>query len=58
MTPALDPQMYHASHAAYELPDLVARLGYDWIGLSPHADFGPFSSHRRPPCVSTACGKY
>ena len=39
---ALDPQMFFATSSVYELPDIVARLGYDWMELSPKADFIPF----------------
>lgn len=32
---ALDPQMYYSTSTVYELPDHVARLGYEWMELSP-----------------------
>ena len=44
---ALDPQMFYATHSVYELPDIVASLGYDWMELSPKADFVPFFQHPR-----------
>lgn len=44
---ALDPQMYFATHAVHELPDIVARLGYEWMELSPKADLVPFFKHPR-----------
>ena len=39
---ALDPQMFYATSSVFELPDIVASLGYDWMELSPKADFIPF----------------
>lgn len=30
---ALDPQMFFATHSVWELPDVVARLGYSWSTL-------------------------
>jgi myo-inositol catabolism protein IolH len=44
---ALDAQMFYASSSVYELPDIVASLGYDWMELSPKADFIPFFKHPR-----------
>lgn len=44
---ALDPQMYYSTATVYELPDIVARLGYEWMELSPKADFVPFFRHPR-----------
>ena len=44
---ALDPQMFFATHSVHELPDIVARLGYTWMELSPKADFVPFFKHPR-----------
>ena len=44
---ALDPQMFYATSSVYELPDVVARMGYDWMELSPKADFVPFFRHPR-----------
>ena len=39
---ALDPQMFYSTSSVLELPDIVAGLGYDWMELSPKADFIPF----------------
>ena len=44
---ALDPQMFYATSSVYELPDIVASLGYDWMELSPKADFIPFFRYPR-----------
>jgi myo-inositol catabolism protein IolH len=44
---ALDPQMFYATHPVHELPDVVARMGYHWMELSPKADFIPFFAHPR-----------
>lgn len=44
---ALDPQMYFSTSTVHELPDHVARLGYEWMELSPKADFVPFFKHPR-----------
>ena len=44
---ALDPQMYYSTNTVYELPDHVARLGYEWMELSPKADFVPFFKYPR-----------
>lgn len=44
---ALDPQMFYAAHSVLDLPDIVARLGYRWMELSPKADFVPFFQHPR-----------
>ena len=44
---ALDPQMFYATSSVYELPDIVASLGYDWMELSPKADFVPFFRYPR-----------
>ena len=44
---ALDPQMFFATHSVWELPDVVASLGYAWMELSPKADFVPFFQHPR-----------
>ena len=42
---ALDPTPYHHSHSLLEFPDLAARLGYEHLQLTPHADFAPFFRH-------------
>lgn len=39
---ALDPTPYHHDHALLDFPDVAARLGYDHLQLTPHADFSPF----------------
>ena len=44
---ALDPQMFFATHSVLELPDVVARMGYCWMELSPKDDFIPFFRHPR-----------
>jgi len=44
---ALDPQMFYATSSVHELPDIVARMGYDWMELSPKGDFIPFFRHPR-----------
>ncbi len=44
---ALDPQMFFATHSVWELPDVVARLGYEWMELSPKGDCVPFFKHPR-----------
>lgn len=44
---ALDPQMYFSAHTVWELPDIVARLGYQWLELSPKPDFVPFFRYPR-----------
>ena len=44
---ALDPQMYFSTSTVYELPDHVARLGYEWMELSPKADLVPFFKYPR-----------
>ena len=44
---ALDPQMFYSSHPVFELPDIAASLGYDWMELSPKADFIPFFRYPR-----------
>ncbi|MGI8458326.1 MAG: sugar phosphate isomerase/epimerase family protein [Propionibacteriaceae bacterium] len=44
---ALDPQMFLGTHSVWELPDVVARLGYDWMELSPKADCVPFFKYPR-----------
>ena len=44
---ALDPQMFYSTSSVCELPDIVASLGYDWMELSPKADFIPFFKYPR-----------
>jgi myo-inositol catabolism protein IolH len=43
---ALDPYMLRTTPLT-ELPGVVADLGYEWIELSPRADFTPFFPHPR-----------
>ncbi|HVQ95051.1 MAG TPA: sugar phosphate isomerase/epimerase family protein [Mycobacteriales bacterium] len=43
---ALDPYMFRGT-PLLELPGLVADLGYEYIELSPRADFTPFFLHPR-----------
>ncbi len=42
---ALDPTPYHHSHSLLEFPEVAARLGYEHLQLTPHADFAPFFRH-------------
>ncbi|HLU54071.1 MAG TPA: sugar phosphate isomerase/epimerase family protein [Pseudonocardia sp.] len=44
---ALDPQMFYSTHSVWELPDVVARSGYEWMELSPKDDFIPFFRYPR-----------
>jgi myo-inositol catabolism protein IolH len=44
---ALDAQMFYSTSSVYELPDIVASCGYDWMELSPKADFVPFYKYPR-----------
>ena len=44
---ALDPQMFYSTSSVFALPDIVARCGYDWMELSPKADFVPFFRYPR-----------
>ena len=44
---ALDAQMFFATSSVWELPDIVAGLGYEWMELSPKADFIPFFKYPR-----------
>ena len=39
--------MFFVNSSVYELPDIVARCGYDWMELSPKADFVPFFRYPR-----------
>lgn len=39
---ALDPTPYHHSRTLLEFPDVAARLGFQHLQLTPHADFAPF----------------
>lgn len=42
---ALDPTPYHDGHSLLEFPDIAARLGYEHVQLTPHADLAPFFRH-------------
>lgn len=42
VTIALDPTPFHHDHGLLDFPDVVARLGYDAMQLTPHPDFAPF----------------
>lgn len=42
---ALDPTPYHHDFTLLELPEVVARLGYAHMQLTPHVDFAPFFRH-------------
>ena len=44
---ALDPQMFFSTSTVWELPDIVAGLGYQHMELSPKADFIPFFKYPR-----------
>lgn len=39
---AYDPTPLHHDHDLLDFPDVVARYGYEFLQLTPHADFGPF----------------
>jgi len=51
---ALDPQMFYATTSVTDLPDIVASLGYEWMELSPKADFIPFFRYPRADSASVA----
>ncbi|MFI7481977.1 sugar phosphate isomerase/epimerase family protein [Kocuria sp. M1R5S2] len=42
---ALDPTPFHSTHSLLEFPRLAADLGYEYLQLTPHADFLPFFNH-------------
>jgi len=42
---ALDPTPFHHTHSLLEFPRVAADLGYEWLQLTPHADFIPFFNH-------------
>lgn len=42
---ALDPTPFHHDHSLLEFPRVAAELGYQWLQLTPHADFIPFYNH-------------
>jgi myo-inositol catabolism protein IolH len=39
---ALDPTPYHHDFTLLEFPEVAARLGYEYLQLTPHPDFSPF----------------
>src|SRR6202035_2749764 len=44
---ALDPTPFHATHGLLDFPDVTARLGYEYLQLTPHPDFTPFFRYPR-----------
>ena len=42
---ALDPTPFHHTHTLLEFPRVAAEHGYEWLQLTPHADFIPFFTH-------------
>lgn len=42
---AYDPTPLHHDFGLLEFPDVVARLGFEHMQLTPHADFAPFFRH-------------
>ncbi|GAA1996757.1 sugar phosphate isomerase/epimerase [Nakamurella flavida] len=42
VTIAFDPTPLHHDHALLDFPDVVARLGFEHLHLTPHPDFAPF----------------
>lgn len=42
---ALDPTPFHHDYALLDFPDVAARLGYEYLQITPHADFSPFFRH-------------
>ena len=44
---ALDPQMFYSTRLGSRAPDIVAGLGYEWMELSPKADFILFFRYPR-----------
>ncbi len=45
---ALDPTPFHPDHDLLELPDLVARAGFEHLQLAPHPTWRPSSATPRP----------
>ncbi|MEZ0166111.1 sugar phosphate isomerase/epimerase family protein [Kineococcus sp. LSe6-4] len=45
VTIALDPTPFHPDHDLLDLPDLVARAGFEHFQLAPHPDVAPFFRH-------------
>lgn len=44
---ALDPTPFHHSHSLLEFPAVASELGYEYLQMTPHADFIPFFNHPR-----------
>ena len=44
---ALDPTPFHHSNSLLEFPAIAAELGYEYLQMTPHADFIPFFNHPR-----------
>ena len=44
---AQDPTPFHHDHALLDFPGVLADLGYEYLQLTPHADFIPFFRHPR-----------
>jgi myo-inositol catabolism protein IolH len=44
---AYDPTPLHHDFALVDFPDVVARLGFEHMQLTPHVDFAPFFRHPR-----------
>mgnify|MGYP000137184869 CR=1 FL=1 len=44
---ALDPTPFHHTHSLLEFPAVAAELGYEYLQMTPHADFIPFFNHPR-----------
>lgn len=44
---ALDPTPFHHTHKLLDFPALAADLGYQFLQMTPHADFIPFFNHAR-----------
>jgi myo-inositol catabolism protein IolH len=44
---ALDPTPFHATHSLLDFPDVAARLGYEYLQLTPHPDLTPFFRYPR-----------
>lgn len=39
---AFDPTPLHHDYDLLEFPDVTARLGYEYMQITPHVDFGHF----------------
>lgn len=44
---ALDPTPFHHTNSLLEFPRVAADLGYEYLQMTPHADFIPFFNHAR-----------